>query len=74
MSISVELQNQIIELVEKIKEEEEVLISIKGDEYEKWKYGDRDTYDKQLGQQRVEDKKRYIELLKYELFKLVGNK
>lgn len=73
MSISVELQNQIIELVEKIKEEEEVLTSIKDDEYEKWEYGDRDTYDKQLGQQRVDKQKRYIDLLKYELVKLVEN-
>lgn len=62
----------IIDLVEKIKEEEEILCSMKEDEYEKWNYGDRDTYDKMKGQRRIDNQKRYIDLLKSDLSNIMN--
>lgn len=70
MSNLTELQIQVINLEEEIRREEEKLCEIIENEYEMWKYGDRDTYDKVLGQKRVDDQKEYIKLLKNKLYEL----
>lgn len=62
-----------MDLVEKIRKEEEILCNIKDDEYDKWKFGDRDIYDKMAGQERVNKQKRYVMLLKNELYKIVNS-
>ena len=73
MSDFIEPQNQIVDLVKRIRREEEILSNIKEEEYEEWKYGDRDIYDKRKGQQKIDDQKRYINLLKNELFEIIQN-
>ena len=73
MSNFTESQIQIMaDLVKKIRKEEEILCNIKEDEYEKWKFGDRDIYDKVAGQERVDEQKRYIKLLKNKLSEMMN--
>lgn len=70
MSNLTELQIQAMNLEEEIRREEEILYEIMENEYEMWRYGDRDTYDKILGQKRVNNQKEYIKLLKNKLYEL----
>lgn len=70
------LKMQVMNLEEEIRREEEILCEIIENEYEMWKYGDRDTYDKVLGQERVDNQREHIKLLKnklYELYELLDN-
>ena len=63
---------EIFDLVIQLRKEEEIYYDMIDNEYDKWKRGHNDMYDKQASQERVNNQKQYMLLLENKLYEIMG--